>query len=134
MVAIDMSARAVGGTKDHRSNESNGLECIAVSIASTAVAAVSLSLRLWTRLSIVRNFGPEDWIILAAFVLSVGNTIAVGFEVLYGQGHHVDTLEADSIVKILKVRRHRHRQEMLLTPVSSLSMAVSRYILSGCSL
>ena len=117
MVAVDISARADQAT-EHWDNESRGSQSIAVSIAFTAVAAAFLSLRLWTRLAIVRNFGPEDWIIIAACILSVGNTVAVAFEVHYGQGHHINTLSIDSIVNILKVSRGlpvSHHQVQALT-------------------
>jgi len=75
----------------------------AICIAFTAVAALFLALRLWTRFGIVRNIGPEDWIILAAFLGSIAYTIAVGYEVHYGQGHHEITLDADNITNIRKV-------------------------------
>jgi len=82
---------------------SRGVQSSAITIAFTAVAAFFLAIRLWTRVIIVRNVGPEDWIILAAFIGSVGYAIAVGFEVHYGQGRHMDTLSTNNIVNTLKV-------------------------------
>lgn len=75
-----------------------------VSVVFTVFSAIFLALRMLTRYGIVRNFGPEDWLILVAFVFSVGLTATIGMEVHYGQGHHVDTISPENLIHILQVR------------------------------
>lgn len=49
-----------GGRKD--------TEQVGVVLAFTTLALVILSLRLYTRLVVTQNHGPEDWVITLAFV------------------------------------------------------------------
>ena len=84
--------------------DSNGALSVVISIVFTIIAAFFLVLRMITRYGIVRNFGPEDWLIIAALVTSVALTACIGMEVHYGQGHHADTISSDNIIRILQVR------------------------------
>ena len=41
---------------------------VLICVVFTALAAVFVVLRIWTRLGIVRNTGPDDWIITGSLV------------------------------------------------------------------
>ena len=49
-------------------NANRGPQVVLISIVFTALAAVFVILRIWTRLGIVRNTGPDDWIITGSLV------------------------------------------------------------------
>ncbi len=50
--------------------ESKQGSIIAISVIFASLSALVVSLRLYTRLSILRTAGPDDWTILAALVRS----------------------------------------------------------------
>jgi hypothetical protein len=56
-------------------------QALVVAIIFTALAASFISLRCISRFLIVRKPGAEDYLILVAFVLSIGLTIIVGLRV-----------------------------------------------------
>lgn len=41
---------------------------VAIVLVFLTLAFIILSLRLYTRVIVTRNYGPEDWFIVAAFV------------------------------------------------------------------
>ena len=61
---------------DLDANANRGPQVVLISIVFTALAALFVFLRLWTRLGIVRNTGPDDWIITGSLV---GLLVSVGF-------------------------------------------------------
>ena len=49
-------------------NANRGPQVVLISIVFTALAALFVVLRIWTRLGIVRNTGPDDWIMTGSLV------------------------------------------------------------------
>ncbi|KAF4551619.1 Hypothetical protein D9617_13g101210 [Elsinoe fawcettii] len=82
--------------------ESRGDQSSVTSTAFVVIAFVFIALRMFTRGVVVRNIGPEDWTILAAWVCSLGLTICVLFEVKFGQGHHIQTLSLEQLTGLYK--------------------------------
>lgn len=78
-----------------------GLDGIIISFVFLAFAAVILALRLVTRLLIVRNFGPEDWLISVAFICSLIYAIIVPVEVHFGQGRHIQDVSVSDTEQLL---------------------------------
>ena len=70
----------------------------------TVLALLFVGLRMYTRLKVVKNFGPEDWLIIAAGVMSVLVCSSIHFGMLHGAGRHYDTLSATQIMHSLQVR------------------------------
>ncbi|THY74742.1 hypothetical protein D6C87_03260 [Aureobasidium pullulans] len=66
-----------------------------------ALSFVVLSLRLFTRVIVTRNYGLEDLVITAAFCFSVAQVALVVVEVQHGQGLAQSALSADD-VQLLK--------------------------------
>lgn len=52
-------------------------EQVAVVLVFTILALIILSLRLYTRLIVTRNHGPEDWVITVAFVCLTDNLSSI---------------------------------------------------------
>jgi hypothetical protein len=57
---------------DPGDGDDRGPGLIAAAVLLFTLAATTVALRFYTRLRIVRVFGPEDWTILVALVLSLG--------------------------------------------------------------
>ena len=87
----------------NNSHGSNGSTGVIVAVVSTSIACGVLVLRVFTRAMIVRNFGPEDWVVLIAFALSVALTALICVEVQHGQGRHLSTLSAEDLRALYKV-------------------------------
>ncbi|KAH0260536.1 hypothetical protein KCU91_g14569, partial [Aureobasidium melanogenum] len=66
------------------------------------LAFIILSLRLFTRVIVTRNHGPEDWVITAAFCFSITQAVLVLAEVQNGQGLPQSMLSEDNIVNLRK--------------------------------
>ncbi|KAF2193413.1 hypothetical protein K469DRAFT_712164 [Zopfia rhizophila CBS 207.26] len=79
-------------------NGHRGRQAVEVSSAFTALAAISVLLRLYTRFFIVRCAGIEDYFISGAMLCSIGLTICIGIQVEYGMGQHVyDLTDTDML-------------------------------------
>jgi hypothetical protein len=74
----------------------------AVTIVFTALAVVSTSLRLFTRLGLARNAGLDDAFISFATILTVGQTVTVFYELHYGVGRHQSTISLPNTMAYLK--------------------------------
>ncbi|TKX22297.1 hypothetical protein C1H76_5587 [Elsinoe australis] len=99
---LDSKDATTSGFSEDFIKASRGDQSSITSIAFVAIAGVFLLLRMFTRGIIVRNIGPEDWTILAAWVCSLGLTICILFEVANGQGHHIETLSAEDLTSLQK--------------------------------
>ncbi|CAD0095143.1 unnamed protein product [Aureobasidium vineae] len=89
-------------TNHHTGHGSRGSTGVIVAIVSTSIAFVVLSLRMFTRGLIVRNIGPEDFVILAAFALSVALTALICIEVQNGQGRHYSSVSPEELKQLNK--------------------------------
>ncbi|KAH4183647.1 hypothetical protein HBI56_151920 [Parastagonospora nodorum] len=55
----------------------NQRECVAVAAALTSLSVIIVTLRVYTRAVIVRNFGHDDYAMLVALVLIIGYFVAI---------------------------------------------------------
>lgn len=90
---------------EHGSRGSTG---VIVAVVSTSIAFVILGMRVLTRAMIVRNFGSEDYVVLAAFAFSVTLTALICVEVQNGQGRHLSTISEDDYRRLTKVSFSNH--------------------------
>ncbi|KAJ9624475.1 hypothetical protein H2203_005210 [Taxawa tesnikishii (nom. ined.)] len=81
---------------------SRGAEALVISCTFTAIAFTFLSLRVITRIAILKTFGFEDYMIVLAFTSSLALTVTICIEVTYGLGKHMATLAADQKMLLLK--------------------------------
>ena len=64
-----------GNTRDVLSPESKIPTVIGVSVFMMVLATTTVASRLYTRIRILRMTGPDDWLVLAAWVLIIGHGI-----------------------------------------------------------
>ncbi|KAF1982026.1 hypothetical protein K402DRAFT_424873 [Aulographum hederae CBS 113979] len=86
---------------DHESNP-RGTATAAICITFTAVAFVILSLRVYTRLFVIRNLGSEDYVAILATCFSIAFTTLVCIQVDHGLGRHADTIHNSNETALLK--------------------------------
>ncbi|KAF2180446.1 hypothetical protein K469DRAFT_279072 [Zopfia rhizophila CBS 207.26] len=67
-----------------------------------AVAGVAVVLRFVTRVRILRFLGSEDWCILIAFMLSIGNTVGMTYQAKFALGRRLATLSPGQIMRCLQ--------------------------------
>ncbi|THV77446.1 hypothetical protein D6C92_01214 [Aureobasidium pullulans] len=112
---------------DHADHGSRGSTGVIVAAVSTSIAFVALSLRLMTRAFIVRNVGPEDYVVLVAFALSVALTALICVEVQHGQGRHYSTVSPEELEQLNKVSLPERFPGSLLTYLKAFWASVPVY-------
>ncbi|KAK4155078.1 hypothetical protein C8A00DRAFT_13825, partial [Chaetomidium leptoderma] len=75
---------------------------IAMLIALPALSGLAVSLRLYTRLAILRLTGPEDWLIAGALLLSIATSIEILVEARWGLGLHLWTVSPEMLLEQMK--------------------------------
>ncbi|KAF2454920.1 hypothetical protein BDY21DRAFT_373789 [Lineolata rhizophorae] len=83
-------------------SEDKGAHVTAVVITFAVLSFIFVSLRLYTRLRIVKNVGPEDIFIALAWVFSVGVSACMCMQVRFGTGRHVWTLTDEDMMHSLQ--------------------------------
>ncbi|KAF2440210.1 hypothetical protein P171DRAFT_369338 [Karstenula rhodostoma CBS 690.94] len=84
----------------HRNSRSD--QAVGVSSAFTTIATLTVLLRLYTRFSIVKCAGLEDYLIILAMLFSIGLTVCIGVQAANGMGQHIETLGANEMRQSLK--------------------------------
>jgi structural maintenance of chromosome 2 len=96
--------------------ESRQCEVLAIVCTFTVVASFTVFLRIWSRY-LGRNFSWDDWFILSAFVLLIGDTVATWmYIILSGTGYHVYDLPKKSVAEQLVALRYNFTAQMLYHP------------------
>ncbi|KAF5521068.1 Satratoxin biosynthesis SC1 cluster protein 4 [Colletotrichum aenigma] len=68
--------------------ESRFGEIVAILIVGSVLSSVAVGLRAFTRLCMLRTFGMDDMVMIAAQALALGSAVAIGLEGQYGLGSH----------------------------------------------
>lgn len=72
-------------------------DLMAAGIATTTIAALAFALRLYTRLRVIKKgLNVDDWLVTAAFVMSLAMLAFVKKDIDHGLTYHVwDILQSD---------------------------------------
>lgn len=77
--------------------------CFIIPAVVTLLAIITYAARVFTRIKIVKIFGPEDWLCLVAVCASVVLTALVFAETYYGMGLHVADINPATASTMYKV-------------------------------
>jgi hypothetical protein len=77
--------------------------CFAVPAVFTILAIIAYATRVFTRMRIVKYFGPEDWTCLVALLSSIVLTALIFGETYYGQGLHIEDVNPETASTMFKV-------------------------------
>jgi hypothetical protein len=96
--------------------ESRQCEVLIIVCTFTVVASFFVLLRLWSRL-LGRNFGWDDYLIIAALVLLVGDTVGTWtYIILSGTGFHIYDLPPRSVHEQLVALHWNFSAQMIYHP------------------
>jgi hypothetical protein len=87
----------------HPSYTARQQTCFAVPAVFTILAIVAYATRVFTRMRIVKYFGPEDWTCLVALCSSIVLTALVFAETYYGMGLHIQDIKPETTSTMFKV-------------------------------
>ncbi|KAK3377087.1 hypothetical protein B0T24DRAFT_701223 [Lasiosphaeria ovina] len=82
--------------------ESRFGEIVAILTIGSVLSTVTLSLRCYARVFLLRCFGRDDGVMVAAQVLTIGSAIAIGFEAQLGLGRHTWTMPPENLIPYMK--------------------------------
>ncbi|RYP59389.1 hypothetical protein DL771_010904 [Monosporascus sp. 5C6A] len=77
-------------------------EVITCAVVMVALAAFIVSLRIYTRLTLLGAFGKDDFCILVALLFSVGNSVGMGMQATTALGRHIWDLTPEDVTMFLK--------------------------------
>ncbi|KAK4140463.1 uncharacterized protein C8A04DRAFT_32047 [Dichotomopilus funicola] len=78
-------------------NESLGPEYAAVIITTCSIAVITLLLRFYTRLFILRTLFPDDYCIIGGMIGTIGMGICYGITIIHGFGHHIEAITPEDL-------------------------------------
>ncbi|KAH6647762.1 hypothetical protein BKA67DRAFT_594677 [Truncatella angustata] len=103
-------------------NENRGPEIIGVVATVTLLALITVGMRSYVRLKVVNMFGPDDWVIIIAMMLSLTGLGIVAGEVTYGAGRHTAYLDPDTNSYGLKLNFFSQPIYLWATPLVKVSV------------
>lgn len=108
-----------------------GPELAAVTGLLLGLSAVTVSLRCYVRIFMLKVFRPEDWLAVWTLGTSIVYTIFVILSIKYGAGRHLNTVPDNDIPKVLKMRWAA--QLTYIATGITLKLTVGMFILRICS-
>lgn len=82
--------------------ESRKPEIVAILSVFTAVSTIAVVLRCHARLFMLRCFGLDDAVMVAAQVLTIASAVAIGIEAAYGLGRHTWVVPERDLIPYMK--------------------------------
>ncbi|KAK2623624.1 hypothetical protein QTJ16_006805 [Diplocarpon rosae] len=83
-------------------NENTGPKILAVVTTITMIALVTVALRIWVRLTIIRRFVSSDYAMVLAMILATTVWVLVVLQVKNGAGRHAAYLEPEIMMRGLR--------------------------------
>jgi hypothetical protein len=80
-----------------------GTQALVTAIVFTVLALIFIVLRCISRFLITKRPGVEDYLIIAAFFMSIGLTVNIELQRQNGVGQHSADLTGEHIENVLKV-------------------------------
>jgi len=75
---------------------------LAVLVVGSVLSTTVVTLRLITRLAVIRTFGRDDFMIAVAQVFAIGSAVTIGLEAKYGMGRHIWVVPPENVVPYFK--------------------------------
>ncbi|KAJ5528767.1 hypothetical protein N7527_002160 [Penicillium freii] len=104
--------------------ENRGPLILIINGTITGVAAIIVGLRVISRVFIVKRFGVDDWIMVAAMIFAISNVVIAGLGVKYGTGKHKWDLNKADVLPTAKVRYATHIIYTLISGLIKVSICL----------
>ncbi|KAL6890002.1 hypothetical protein GGI43DRAFT_387781 [Trichoderma evansii] len=85
----DQQSQAANHDGEHHDYDNRGPQLLRVNIAFGIVAVITVLLRTYTRVFVVKALGPDDWFMAAATIVWVAYYVSSSTGVYYGTGQHI---------------------------------------------
>ncbi|KIX03446.1 uncharacterized protein Z518_06998 [Rhinocladiella mackenziei CBS 650.93] len=72
-----------------------GMQAVATAAVFNAFALLFILIRCVSRFTIIKQVGPEDYLIIFALILSIGLTVTIVLQEEHGLGRHSDTVSVE---------------------------------------
>ncbi|KAK0667334.1 hypothetical protein QBC41DRAFT_374776 [Cercophora samala] len=82
--------------------ESQAGVVIAVVTLCLAVATTAVGLRSYSRATLIRQFGMDDWAAIVALLLAMGSGGMVASNTIYGHGRHIEVVDMSIFWKYMR--------------------------------
>ncbi|KAI0166432.1 hypothetical protein GGR57DRAFT_26017 [Xylariaceae sp. FL1272] len=111
--------------------QDRGPELATVTSVLLGVSAVTVGLRCYVRIGILKIFRIEDWLALLALASSIALTYFVLVSIQYGAGKHTAAVPKENIPKVLKMRWAGELTYVITSML--LKMTIGIFLLRICS-
>ncbi|KAL2165648.1 hypothetical protein VTG60DRAFT_4081 [Thermothelomyces hinnuleus] len=94
----------MAGSSPHpeRDDEARIVEIIAILSVTSILSTLVVALRCYSRAVILRSFGFDDAIMVAAQILTLASAVAIGLETKYGLGRHRWVISDEDFISYMK--------------------------------
>ncbi|KAK0652393.1 hypothetical protein B0T16DRAFT_346748, partial [Cercophora newfieldiana] len=82
--------------------QSRFAEIVIILSVFSVISTVAVGMRCYARLFILRCFGRDDGVMVAAQALTLASAIAIGLEAQYGLGRHTWTVPPENLIPYMK--------------------------------
>ncbi|KAK4200210.1 hypothetical protein QBC40DRAFT_73030 [Triangularia verruculosa] len=82
--------------------ESRAGVVIAVVTVCLSIATTAVGLRAYSRATLIRQFGMDDWAAIAALLLAIGSGTMVASNTIYGHGIHIAVVDTSNLWKYFR--------------------------------
>ncbi|KAK3360700.1 hypothetical protein B0T25DRAFT_536204 [Lasiosphaeria hispida] len=86
-----------------RQNESRAYQLTTAAIVCPSFAAALITLRIYTRLVLIRKYFWEDFTIVVALACTIVLSVSMYLGAVYGTGRHTETISPSELVEGIKV-------------------------------
>lgn len=89
--------------RNYHDYDARQVSCFTIPGILTLLAIITYALRGFTRIKIVKHFGPEDWCCLVALCADIALTAIIFAETYYGMGLHIQDVDLATTSMMFKV-------------------------------
>ncbi|KAI2642564.1 hypothetical protein GGS21DRAFT_178478 [Xylaria nigripes] len=111
--------------------DNRGPELAAVTGAFLGLSAITVLLRCYVRLVVLRIFRPEDYLAAGTLMLFIAYTAVVSLSIEYGAGKHTVDVPKENIPKVLEMRWVG--EIIYVATAATLKLTVGVFLLRICS-
>ncbi|KAK5165791.1 uncharacterized protein LTR77_008714 [Saxophila tyrrhenica] len=104
--------------------QSNVGEVLGVTGAFMAAATITMVLRSYVRIHMLKFFGPDDWMMLAAVLMAIATFICFVGETTHGVGRHADCIPLPEVEGIMKWQFYHNLWNMFGVVFVKISIAL----------
>ncbi|KAI1371303.1 hypothetical protein F4677DRAFT_464403 [Hypoxylon crocopeplum] len=108
-------------------DKNRGPDILGAVVSTTLVALIAVCARLFVRIRMIRSTGTDDYVMLAAMIISLSGMGVIIVEVHYGAGRHVAYLDPE--VNKFGLKLNFISQPLYLVSISMVKMSIGLFLI-----